>query len=82
MDHDFLKPPGNGKEMEAVDPEVARALCAAILSALFVSRTVKNFSSNWKVGLSGPGKKAFHSGGINSAKKGSKISEKFHDVLR
>lgn len=35
--------PGGGKEVEALDPELARAVCAIILSGLFVTRTVKNF---------------------------------------
>ncbi|KAF9453640.1 hypothetical protein P691DRAFT_657877 [Macrolepiota fuliginosa MF-IS2] len=38
---------GAGKSVEPVDPEVARVICAAILSGLFTSRTVVNFKM-WK----------------------------------
>ena len=31
------------KTVAAVDPEIARALCAAILAGLFATRTVRNF---------------------------------------
>ncbi|KAJ3570121.1 hypothetical protein NP233_g4612 [Leucocoprinus birnbaumii] len=36
-----------GKAVEPVDPEVARAICAMILSGLFTTRTVVNFNM-WK----------------------------------
>jgi hypothetical protein len=36
-----------GKAIEPVDPEVARVICAVILSGLFTSRTIVNFSL-WK----------------------------------
>lgn len=36
-----------GKAIEPVDPEVARVICAMILSGLFSSRTVVNFNM-WK----------------------------------
>jgi hypothetical protein len=35
------------KGIEAVDPEVARAVCALLLGTLFVGRTTKNFNL-WK----------------------------------
>lgn len=34
----------SGMAIDSVDPEVARAICAVILSGLFASRTVVNFS--------------------------------------
>ena len=36
-----------GVPVEPIDPEVARAVCAFLLSALFVGRTAKNFGL-WK----------------------------------
>ncbi|KAF8894763.1 hypothetical protein BD779DRAFT_1502799 [Infundibulicybe gibba] len=48
----------NGKEVEAVDPEVARAVCALLLSTIFLGRTAKNFGL-WKkqVGVPATGNK-------------------------
>jgi len=39
------------KAVEAVDPDVARAACAAILAGFFVTRTLKNFSPQWNQNL-------------------------------
>ncbi|KAF5373084.1 hypothetical protein D9758_001498 [Tetrapyrgos nigripes] len=39
-----------GKPVEALDPETARALCAVILAGMFATRTVKNFSVSSDIG--------------------------------
>jgi hypothetical protein len=41
---------GDGKTgvAVAVDPDVARAACAVLLSILFIGRTIKNFGGQWK----------------------------------
>jgi hypothetical protein len=39
-----------GKPVEALDPETARALCAVILAGMFATRTVKNFSVTSDIG--------------------------------
>jgi len=44
---------GHEKEVAPVDPEVARAVCAAVLSILFAARTVKNFSGPTMPSLEG-----------------------------
>ncbi|KAK7037466.1 hypothetical protein VNI00_010958 [Paramarasmius palmivorus] len=36
-----------GKQVEALDSETARAVCALILATLFTTRTIKNFSASW-----------------------------------
>lgn len=42
---ELLGASAQGKQVDAVDPETARAVCALLLACLFSGRTVKNFTN-------------------------------------
>ncbi|KAG6831221.1 hypothetical protein H0H92_012018 [Tricholoma furcatifolium] len=52
---EFLGGATSAKGVEPVDPETARAVCAILLSTLFLGRTVKNFGL-WKSFVGAPAK--------------------------